>query len=100
MQDQEAKIIISLCCKLQSVVHDIDELSDAVIFKHDLKQKTNSYLKFIEKKLDFLGRAFDEDEGAYFISIVKEIDKIGKSIRLEQSEKVPENQTNIFQQGA
>lgn len=86
IENHEAKTVISLFCKLQSAIHDIDELSESVQFKQGLKMKTNAYLKYIENQTNFLGRAFDNEETDYFNSIVKEIDKIGESINVEQTE--------------
>ena len=82
---EETKTIISIFCKLRSVIHDIDELSDAVIFKRETKQRINNFLNFIEKQVNPIAKAFDPEEAEYFNTIVQKIDEICNQINVEQN---------------
>ena len=80
---KDIKTTLKIFIQLQSLVHSIDELSESVIFKQDLKQKTNNYLKTIETKLNLIGRSMDKEEQEYFNSIVSELDKLVDTIKIE-----------------
>ena len=80
---KDIKTTLKIFIQLQSLVHSIDELSESVIFKQDLKQKTNNYLKTIETKLNLIGRSMDQEEQTYFNSIVSELDKLVDTIKIE-----------------
>jgi len=79
----DIKTTLKIFIQLQSLVHSLDELSESVIFKQDLKQKTNNYLKTIETKLNLIGRSMDNEEQEYFNSIVQELDKLVDTIKIE-----------------
>jgi len=81
--NQDIKITLKIFIQLQSLVHSLDSLSDSVIFKRELKMKTNNYLNTIETKLNLIGRAMDEEETEYFNSIVSELDKLVDTIKIE-----------------
>ena len=73
MKDIETTLRLS--CQLQSVIHTIDELSESVQFKRQLKQRTNSYSMVIDKFLNELQECMDIDEVENYSLIVNEIDK-------------------------
>ena len=80
MKDIETTLRLS--CQLQSVIHTIDELSESVQFKRQLKQRTNSYSMVIDKFLNELQECMDIDEVENYSLIVNEIDKIVQKIKL------------------
>ena len=80
---QEVKNIIELFCKLQSVMHSIDEISDQANFKQKLKQDTNRYLNSIEKIIEPITKDMDKNESQYYIDIVSNIDNLAKGIEIE-----------------
>ena len=80
MKDIETTLRLS--CQLQSVIHTIDELSESVQFKRQLKQRTNSYSMVIDKFLNELQECMDIDEVENYSLIVNEIDKIVEKIKL------------------
>ena len=79
----DIKTTLKIFIQLQSLVHSIDELSESVLFKQELKQKSNNYLKTIETKLNLIGRSMDNEEQEYFNSIVNELDKLVDTIKIE-----------------
>ena len=79
----DIKTTLKIFIQLQSLVHSIDELSESVLFKQELKQKSNNYLKTIETKLNLIGRSMDKEEQEYFNSIVSELDKLVDTIKIE-----------------
>jgi len=80
---KDIKTTLKIFIQLQSLVHSIDELSESVLFKQELKLKTNNYLKTIETKLNLIGRSMDNEEQEYFNSIVSELDKLVDTIKIE-----------------
>lgn len=80
---KDIKTTLKIFIQLQSLTHSIDELSESVLFKQELKQKTNNYLKTIESKLNIIGRSMDQNEQDYFNSIVNELDNLVDSINIE-----------------
>jgi len=80
---KDIKTTLKIFIQLQSLVHSIDELSESVLFKRELKQKSNNYLKTIETKLNLIGRSMDQEEQEYFNSIVSELDKLVDTIKIE-----------------
>ena len=81
--NQDIKTTLKIFIQLQSLVHSLDELSESVLFKRELKQKSNNYLKTIETKLNLIGRSMDKEEQEYFNSIVSELDKLVDTIKIE-----------------
>tara|TARA_R110000822_G_scaffold79199_3_gene189565 strand:+ start:1007 stop:1255 length:249 start_codon:yes stop_codon:yes gene_type:complete len=79
----DIKTTLKIFIQLQSLVHSIDDLSESVLFKRELKQKSNNYLKTIETKLNLIGRSMDKEEQQYFNSIVSELDKLVDTIKIE-----------------
>ena len=80
---KDIKTTLKIFIQLQSLIHSIDDLSESVLFKQELKQKTNRYLKTIETKLNLIGRSMDQEEQEYFNSIVSELDKLVDTIKIE-----------------
>jgi len=80
---KDIKTTLKIFIQLQSLVHSLDELSESVLFKRELKQKSNNYLKTIETKLNLIGRSMDKEEQEYFNSIVSELDKLVDTIKIE-----------------
>ena len=79
---------LRLLCQLQSVTHTIDELSDSVHFKHDIKQRTNNYLKTVDKLLNDLQRGMDIEEIENYSKIVNELDKLVATIEITKDETI------------
>lgn len=80
---KDIKTTLKIFIQLQSLIHSIDDLSESVLFKRELKQKSNNYLKTIETKLNLIGRSMDKEEQEYFNSIVSELDKLVDTIKIE-----------------
>ena len=83
MNPDEIKDVLALYLLCQSVVHKVDDLSDKAVFKQEFKKRSNSYCSFVEKHLNTLTKDMDFSESDYYISIVKEIDKLVNEIKVE-----------------
>lgn len=75
-------ICMRLLCQLQSTIHTIDQLSDTIIFKQSLKQRTNSYLKVIEGMVDELAEVMDIKDMDEYSKIVKSLDDLVATIEI------------------
>ena len=69
------------------MIHQIDEISDSVLFKQEFKRETNRYYKYIETKVNQLTREMDLKEAQYYIDIVAKIDKVIQDIELKAMAK-------------
>tara|TARA_R110001606_G_scaffold47972_1_gene122070 strand:- start:3042 stop:3299 length:258 start_codon:yes stop_codon:yes gene_type:complete len=77
---------LRLMCQLQSVIFTIDELSDTVRFKHDLKKRTKSYSLTIENLLNNMQKDMDIAEIEEYHKIVTELDKLVATIEITTDE--------------
>lgn len=83
MNNNEIKKVLGMFLTMQSMIHQIDEISDSVLFKQEFKRETNRYYKYIETKVNQLTREMDLKEAQYYIDIVAKIDKVIQDIELE-----------------
>lgn len=74
--NEEARKVLALYLKLQSVIHSIDDLHDTTLMKQEFKRRTNGYLRFIEKHVNGINSNMDLEEAENYVLIVKELDKI------------------------
>ncbi len=88
MKPDEIKDVLALYLLCQSLVHKVDDLSGKVIFKQEFKKRSNNYCSFVEKHLNTLTKDMDFSESDYYISIVREIDKLVNGIEVEQNELI------------
>ncbi len=75
-------ICMRLLCQLQSTIHTLDQLSDRVLFKQSLKQRTNAYLKVIESMVNDLAKAMDIKDMDEYSKIVKSLDDLVATIEI------------------
>ncbi len=85
MTTDEIKVVLGTFLKVQSLIHSIDEMSDTVVFKRELKRSTNRYLQELEKYAIPLTKQMDIMESQYFVDIVAQLDKICDEINVEIS---------------
>tara|TARA_R110000744_G_scaffold301290_1_gene410393 strand:- start:930 stop:1187 length:258 start_codon:yes stop_codon:yes gene_type:complete len=83
MNNNEIKKVLGMFLTMQSMIHQIDEISDSVLFKQEFKRETNRYYKYIEIKVNQLTREMDLKEAQYYIDIVAKIDKVIQDIELK-----------------
>ena len=83
MSNNEIKKVLGMFLTMQSMIHQIDEISDSVLFKQEFKRETNRYYKYIETKVNQLTREMDLKEAQYYIDIVAKIDKVIQDIELK-----------------
>jgi len=85
MNNNEIKKVLGMFLTMQSMIHQIDEISDSVLFKQEFKRETNRYYKYIETKVNQLTREMDLKEAQYYIDIVAKIDKVIQDIELKST---------------
>ncbi len=85
MTTDEIKVVLGTLLKVQSLIHSIDEMSDTVVLKRELKRSTNRYLQELEKYAIPLTKQMDIMESQYFVDIVAQLDKICDEINVEIS---------------
>ena len=83
MNNNEIKKVLGMFLTMQSMIHQIDEISESVLFKQEFKRETNRYYKYIETKVNQLTREMDLKEAQYYIDIVAKIDKVIQDIELK-----------------
>ena len=83
MNNNEIKKILGMFLTMQSMIHQIDEISESVLFKQEFKRETNRYYKYIETKVNQLTREMDLKEAQYYIDIVAKIDQVIQDIELK-----------------
>lgn len=75
-------ITYSIMSKLQSVIHDIDELSNSVLYKHDFKQRCDNFYNYMAKRCEGLTLETDVEDAQNFVDIVSKFDTLGNSIKV------------------
>jgi len=78
------KEVIQLQFLLQSVLHKIEDLDDKIIFKRELKQRSNAYYKHIEKIVEGVTSNMDEHESESHVEVVKNIDELINNINITE----------------
>ena len=71
---KEVDKIITLYVTLQSVIHQIDDISEVSYFRQEFKQRTLSYLKYLENFIKPLDKGMDKEEAEQYVHLVKELD--------------------------
>lgn len=84
-QEQKDTIaLMGLICKLQSVIHSIDQLSCMAINVQMVRMKTNQYLNFIEPIVRNTGNFLDPEHSEMYVELVKRIDDLCEEITLNE----------------
>lgn len=78
---------IALFATMQSMIHQIDEISAETKYKFKFKQECEYFYKMLEKKVEELTAHMVNDESAKdsYIAIVSEIDKLASSIKIKSN---------------
>lgn len=79
---KDVDLTLALCCQLQSVLHTIDDLSNGVLYKREMKNRTNNYYSFIEKFVEGVTKELPSEHADRYNDIVKELDKIAQQIKI------------------
>lgn len=83
MNTKEIEKVLGIFLTTQSLLHQIDDISDSIIFKREFKRETNRFYKYIESKVNQLTKQMDLKEAQYYIDIVAKIDKVISEIELK-----------------
>ena len=75
---EEAALIITAMAKMQSALHTLDELTFTKGFVHELKRKTNIYMKYLEGECHRFAnsKVMSPEEGDQYAQLVGEFDEI------------------------
>ena len=79
MSEELQKRLMEIYLLLQEVTHQVDAIQDLSGYKHDLKAKTNGFIKYIEPKLNVALSAADNEEKESYQVFVQEITDLAES---------------------
>lgn len=85
MEEKEIKNVLQLFLLSQSMIHQIDNISDKVLFKHEFKKRTNNYQAYLEKHINTLTGNMDISESQYYVELVAKVDAVVESVELEKT---------------
>lgn len=85
MKEGEIKNVLQLFLLSQSMIHQIDNISDKVLFKQEFKRRTNRYQAYLEKYINTLTNSMDINESQYYVELVAKIDSVVESVELEKT---------------
>ena len=83
MKRNDIDLSISIFCKLQSVIHDLDELSHHATYKHDFKLRCENFYNYFAKRVEAVTKNTNSEEGQNYADIVAEFDRLGRTIKVE-----------------
>ena len=83
MKRNDIDITISIMCKVQSILHDLDELSHSVRYRQEFKMRNENYYNYISKFAEALTQQVNTEEGQNYADIVAEFDRLGQTIKVE-----------------
>ena len=83
MKRNNIDISFSIFFKLQSIIHDLDELSHDVDYKHDFKNRCENFYTYFAKRVEAVTKNANDEEGQNYADIVAEFDRLGKTIKVE-----------------
>ena len=83
MKRNDIDLSISIFCKLQPVIHDLDELSHSAAYKHDFKIRCENFYSYFAKRVEAVTSSANTEEGQNYADIVAEFDRLGQTIKVE-----------------
>ena len=75
--------IFQTCLLMQVSLHNLESVSDSVIFVRENKRQLNKTLKWLESIVETLTAQLDIFESEEYVKIVAEVEKLSKSIKLQ-----------------
>jgi hypothetical protein len=75
--------IFQCCLLFQVSLHNLESVSDSVIFVRENKRQLNKTLKWLESIVETLTAQLDIFESEEYVKIVAEVEKLSKSIKLQ-----------------
>lgn len=71
---------------LQSVLHQLDEVNDASLHKHNIKRFTKMFTNEVEKIVDVFSSDLPEETLNSYTSIVQQIDNLINQLQIQVKE--------------
>ena len=84
--DQTQKMIV-IVGKLQSVLHDLDDIMDCNP-KREMKQRLSNFHVYLENLLNQTTSKFDTQASDAFVEFTKRLDEVGNELKLVISEEL------------
>ena len=72
---------------LQSVLHQLDEVTDSSLHKFRIKQITNNFIKEAEKLVNIYSDNLDEVTAKSYVDIVQDVDKLINTLQIQIKNK-------------
>lgn len=83
INEYDLKHIMVGICQMQSLIHTLDEIQETPIYVKEIKMRTNSYLQFLEKRVNEITTKIDPSEAQYYVDLVAELDEVVKKVTLQ-----------------
>ena len=75
--------IFQTCLLFQVSLHNLESVSDSVIFVRENKRQLNKTLKWLESIVETLTAQLDIFESEEYVKIVAEVEKLTKQVKLQ-----------------
>ena len=75
--------IFQTCLLMQVSLHNLESVSDSVIFVRENKRQLNKTLKWLESIVETLTAQLDIFESEEYVKIVAEVEKLTKQVKLQ-----------------
>ena len=75
--------IFQTCLLFQVSLHNLENVSDSVIFVRENKRQLNKTLKWLESIVETLTAQLDIFESEEYVKIVAEVEKLTKQVKLQ-----------------
>ncbi len=82
MQIDTLNSIFQCCLLFQVSLHNLENVSDSVIFVRENKRQLNKTLKWLESIVETLTAQLDIFESEEYVKIVSEVEKLSSTIKL------------------
>lgn len=86
LSDRDCQVILSVICKAQSIIHDMDELQGSSFFKHEIKKKSNQLIRDFEAILSPYYKILGVDSLEALDKALKELDNFANTVTFTEKE--------------
>jgi len=83
IQKDTLNTIFQTCLLFQVSLHNLENVSDSVIFVRENKRQLNKTLKWLESIVETLTAQLDIFESEEYVKIVSEVEKLSSTIKLQ-----------------
>jgi len=83
-ENNDLDLTIQITALLQILIFIIDDLSSEVIYKQELKQRTNNYYNYIESFVTPITKELDIKQCDDYLGMIQELQKIISTLQLSR----------------